>query len=190
MKITPLPNDLDLLKSDLVRSPGLHMSDIYSDLYMDLEPTRFVRGAPKDPVRMSMGFNLEVMLEEGLRRRMATRPEELLTREGIAFSPDLLIHNHVMRVGEIKLTWMSSREVPREPANGFPPKFDKYFTQVKSYAYHLETNYARLYILFVNGDYTHPFKPEILCWDVEFTDRELKENWDLLLSHAKRKGML
>lgn len=189
MKVTPLNPDIDLAQSDLVRSPGLHMSAIYNDLFQDLEPKRFTRGSVPDRNRMGLGLALETVLEEGLKKRMF-RPEEYLTDEGIAFSPDgLLFENGETILAELKLTWMSSREVPRLKNGSFPPKFDKYFVQIMAYCYHLELTRARLYVLFVNG-ISKPPTPELLAWDLLFTQRELDENWQRLLAHARYKGML
>lgn len=192
MIITPVECDLSVAASDLVRSPGLHLSAIYNDLFQDLEPKRFTRGTLPDPLRLEAGLSMELMLEEGIKRRLsADRPGEFFTEEGIAFSPDLLINNGVLRLGEIKLTWLSSRDVPRESGiNVLPPKFDKYLVQMKGYCHALGTPYARLYVFFVNGDYTHPYSPELLSWDIEFTERELQENWEMLINHAKQKRML
>lgn len=192
MIITPVKHGLEGVVgvSTGYRSPGLHMSTIYNDLYQDLEPKRFTRGTAPDPLRLEAGLAFEDMLEEGLKRRLAgERPGEFTTAEGIIYSPDLIIFNGETRLGEIKLTWMSSKEVPREAANGFPPKFDKYFTQMKAYCFHLELAHARLLAFFVNGNY-HPPKPELLAWDIEFTKRELEENWTMLRNHARSKGML
>lgn len=166
------------------------MSDIYNDLYQDLEPQRYIRGQTPDLLRFEAGFALEEMLEAGLKKRLTgERPGEFTTDEGIVYSPDLVIFNGSTRLGEIKLTWMSSREIPRVEANGFPPKFDKWFTQMKAYCYHLRTINARLLAFFVNGDYKPP-KPELLAWDIEFTQRELDDNWCMLLGHAKHKRLL
>ena len=193
MKITPVPCDIEPAKSDLVRSPGLHMSQIYGDYYSDLEPTRFVRGSKPDAVRMEAGFCLEEMLEEGLKRRHATRPSEFTVREDgsdIAFSPDLIIfENDQMRLGEIKLTWMSSKEVPREPATSFPTKFDRYFTQMKLYCRALGTARSRLYTYFVNGTY-RPQQPELLAWDIDYTKQELDDEWRRQMNHARFKKLL
>lgn len=191
MRITPVKHGLeDLLgKSHAYRSPGLHMSDIYNDLFQSLEPKRYRKGTPMDPLRLEAGLALEEMLEEGLRRRLiGERPGELVTEEGIIYSPDLLIFNGATRLGEIKLTWMWSKEVPRIEGNSFPPKFDKYVCQMKAYCYHLDTPYARLIVFFVNGkgDST----PELLAWDIEFTRRELEENWQMLMNHARSRRML
>jgi hypothetical protein len=192
MIITPIPHNLELAKSELDRSPGLHMSEIYNDLYQDLEPKRYERGKPFDLLRLEAGLTLEAILEEGVKGRLAERPGEFISPEGVAYSPDLLIWDEETQrtiLGEIKLTWMSSREVPRGVSNSFPPKFDKYFTQMKAYCYHLGTPHARLYVFFVNGNYAPP-TPELLAWDIEFTPQELQENWSMLSVHAKSKGML
>lgn len=131
MKIVPVKHGLEDIigVSTAPRTVGLHMSEIYNDLYQDLEPKRYIKGSKPDVLRMEAGLAFEDMLEEGLKRRLAgsERPGEFTTEEGILYTPDLIIFNGETRLGEIKLTWMSSKEVPRELANGFPPKFDKYF---------------------------------------------------------------
>lgn len=192
MIVTPVKVDLELNlpAPGYVRSEGLHMSQIYNDLYQDLEPKRYVRGSLPDPLRMEAGLALEEMLEEGLKRRLrGERPSEFVSDEGIICSPDLIIFNHVTRVGEIKLSWLSTRELPTEISNHFPPKFDKYLTQMMAYCHVVMTPYARLYFYGVNGDY-RPLKPALHAYDIEFTKRELDENWSMLINHAKYKGML
>ena len=189
MKITPVPHGLDLGISHALRSGGLHMSDIYNDLFQELEPKRYKRDEAPDPLRIEAGLALEQTLEQGLKQRLGNRPGEFITTDGVVYSPDLLIFNGETRLGEIKLTWMSSREVPRETAAGFPPKFDKYFVQMKAYCHHLETPYARLLAYFVNGDYRPP-RPELLAWDITFTAQELRDNYQMLLNHARNRGML
>lgn len=206
MRVTPIEHGLEGVVGQngagFERTEGLHMSDIYGSLYKELEPERFDSGEPMDRNRLELGLSLEVMLEEGLRRRLTAesgRPGEFVEPDhGIIYSPDLIIFNGHTRLGEIKLTWMSSREVPREPNGSFPPKFDKYFTQMKLYCRCLETPYARLLAFFVNGDYsfrkskdrTVPAAPELLAWDIEFTKRELEEEWRMCMNHAKMRGLI
>ncbi len=203
MRITPVPHGLDKLgQSPAGRTPGLHMSDIYGDLYSDLEPKRYVRGSPLDPVRLEAGLAWEDILEKAVADHLAERPGEITSEEGIICSPDLIIYSETIRVGEIKLTWLSCSEMPMEEvANGrFPPKFDKYMTQMKAYCHVLDTPYARLLGFFVNGGYEFlrkankgkrlPPTPQMLAWDIEFTKRELDDEWAVLMRHARNKRML
>src|ERR1019366_4527140 len=117
MIVTPVAHGLeDLIGKSGPRTPGLHMSAIYGALYEQLEPARYTGGTP-DPLRLEAGLAFETMLETAIKDRLCGggRPPELTSEEGILFNPDLLIFNGHTRVGEIKLTWLSSREAPREP---------------------------------------------------------------------------
>jgi hypothetical protein len=198
--ITPLPDPSGLLLQEdagFPRSKGLHMSEIYNDFHAQLNPKKY--GQPMaDSTKHAYygaGFALEASLEEGLKARLSKdsgRPGEFVEPEyGIIYSPDLIIFNGVTRLGEIKLTWMSNRGVPREKGNHFPPKFDKYLTQMKLYCRCLETPYARLYAYFVNGNWDRKnMRPEFLAWDIEFTKRELNEEWSMAINHAKDRGLI
>ena len=201
MIVTPIEFDLDLAKAleGYHRTPGLHMSDIYDPLFKELEPERYGRtniDAETKAGYQGMGLAFEEILEKALAERLAGsgRPGEIVEPDtGIIYSPDLLIFNSHTRLGEIKLTWMSMREAPTEVTNGFPVKFDKYLVQMKAYCRCLETPYARLYCLFINGDYDYKgkgLKPTPRCWDIEFSKRELHENWQMLMNYAKQRKLL
>lgn len=196
MIITPAKHGLEDIVgvSTTPRTPGLHISEIYNDLYQDMEPKRFVRGSAPDPLRLEAGLALENMVEQGLKERFVggiERPGEFVTEEGILYTPDLIIFDSGprCRLGEIKLTWMLSREVPRTVVHSFPPQFEKWFTQIKSYCYHLDLLEARLIAYFVNGD-NRPPRPELLAWDIEFTKAELQRNWQMMMNHARSKPYL
>lgn len=201
MKITEIDHQLDLAAptEGYVRTPGLHMSAIYNSLYAKLEPRRFAGKGDPDAVKMETGTSFEEVLEPALARRlMGDRPSEFAampsgrivkvgTPGAIIFSPDYLIFNGVMRLGEFKCTWMSIRHGIQDK------RFDKWFCQIKSYCYPLKIRWARLYVLFVNGDYS--YRPpnggaQIRAWDLEFTERELRDNWDMLMAHARQEGMI
>ncbi len=198
MKITPVSHGLEDLvgKSTMKRGDGLHVSTIYNDLYQDLEPKRYKRGTAPDPLRLEAGLAFESFLEDALRARLlpGERPDEFTHHEPgivtpILFNPDLLLFNHVSRVGEIKLTWLSSRDAPRQPGNAFPPKWRKYETQMLAYCHMLETPYSRLIGFFVNGDYSQ-MAPELLAYDIEWSAQELRDNWQMLMNHARLKRFI
>lgn len=188
MRITQVPHGLDdvLGKSAGPRSGGLHASDIYNRLYQRLEPKRYVEGSAPNLTKMAMGLAWEIYLESLLERAgyQAERPEEQMSQEGIAYSPDLVMCNGHARVGEIKLTYMSDQEDISHP------KFAKWLNQVMFYCDSLGIPLARFFVLYVNGNYKDRRDPILQAIDVEFTNRELKENRQLLLNTARHEGML
>jgi hypothetical protein len=201
MKLLAIDPHLDLAKSygGVERATGVHMSDLYNHFYAAKEPKRYAKKAGEEqPTNLfGLGMALEEMLEERLiLAEGSQRPEPLITPEGIHYSPDLIIMNHIdpFRLGEIKLTFMSTKGAPWVPGtsyNSLDPKFDKYFTQMKCYCKHLGTRHARLYAFFVNeaapwGDQ----KRALRCWDVEFTQHEIDEEWQMIYRHAKKEGLL
>lgn len=186
MKITPISHGLDLLATDLVRSPGVHMSDLYGDLYQDLEPKRFVRGSEPNPMLLALGTAWERHLEFLLDRNgvRVLRPGELFTPEGIAYSPDGIVDGD--RVVEYKLSSMGVQDLLTSPTNSLPEKFGKYLCQLMAYCFHMETPYARLYFCSIR----RPFDPRLLVFDIDFSARDLHANWTALLNHAQHKGLL
>lgn len=229
MDITELlidPAVLGIGSSGSTRAEGLHASDLYNDFYADSNPKKYgyLRRDPTNsinPLLVEPGLIFEIMLEEGLQRRLAEagshdgsieRPGEFTHRDHFEghdiefhYNPDLFIFNGVFRVGEIKATWMHSK-VTHEEYEGFKagdqdaaekirdilldPKYDKYLTQMKLYMYCLQTIHGRLYIFFVNGTGKPPFPPQLLAWDIAFTQDELNLNYAMLMRHGMSKGMI
>ena len=219
MRITPLAEHaLELNKPTVgyVRTPGLHMSEIYTSLYKLLDAKRYDKeetdaSRAAKAVRMEVGTAFEETLEEALASRIfGDRPGEYVTQHvpecpraapiavgdpacrcgaGVIYSPDYLIFedDQPPRLGEFKCTWMSIRHGIEDQ------RFDKWFCQMKAYAYHLRVRQARLYAMFINGDWS--FKPpwgdpHIQVWNIEFTQRELENNWVMLLKHARKEKLL
>jgi len=218
MKVTRIAHGLILAANEpgYVRSPGLHMSDLYNSLFKEVSPKRYNKKdaegneSPMDVTVMEEGMAYEGWLAPQLRRRLfGERPGEFFTRHartcslhgspvkdgtiicacgaGVAYSPDWLFTEDELELGEFKRTKYSLRDAP------FSEKFDKWICQMKAYCYHLETLLAKLFVLFVNGDYSYT-SPEgdeqIVRWDFEFTQVELDRNWARLVNHGKKKGMI
>lgn len=112
---------------------------------------------------------------------------------GILYSPDLLIFNGHDRIGEIKLNSMSAKGAPWKLGRtytGFDPKFDKYFCQIKTYCYHVGTNYGRLYS-FSAREFVHFNEKDIFrAWDIEFKRHELTEEWQTVHKLGVARGLL
>lgn len=163
------------------------MSQIYGSLYQGLEPKRFKGGSTPNPLLLALGTAWEKHLEflVGNAGIEVLRPGELVTPEGIAYSPDGIIEDEY-RLVEYKLSSMGTKDLPTRSTSSFPSKFDKYTCQMMSYCYHLETPRARLYF----ASTYKPHDPVMLVYDIEFTPRELRDNWAAMVNHAHHTGLL
>jgi hypothetical protein len=119
------------------------------------------------------------------------------------FNPDLFIFNGQFRVGEIKCTWMHSK-ITHEEFDLFKAgdpdaaakirdalldeKYGKYLAQLQLYMKCLQTRYGRLYVFYVNGTGKPPFPPQLLAWDIAFTQEELDLNYIMLVRQGISKG--
>ena len=173
------------------------MSQLYGDLNAEMEPGRFNSGGKPPPMLTEPGVMFEQWFEQQLVQRwgptIGERPEEQLTAEGIAYSPDLFIYDDVkgLVLGEIKFTWKSSRELPKTPTNSLPEKYGYYLRQMKCYCYHLQIRYARLFVFCCMGDWDRSkLDPQLRAFDIEFTQRELDECWAAVRNNAIHKGLL
>lgn len=221
MIVQPYAHQLILAANELgfIRTDGLHLSDIYGDLFRDLEPDRYAKRdrnghlLPFDLEKMELGMSFEHALEPTLRQRLlGDRPGEFQSLEGIWFSPDALFFEPPdlrMVLGEFKCTWMSCRDCPISPLHAskyeslksnwdgvspvaFPNKFDAWFVQMKGYCRCLDIDEAILIGFFVVGSYPKgfPARPALLAWRLRFTAQELQDNWSMLINHGRAKGML
>jgi hypothetical protein len=188
-----------------VRSGGLHLSDIYKSICVEMDRKRFDPDKPMDLIRVETGSAFEQILELGLSARHPglLRPGEVEC-DGIIGSPDGIdITPSPWRLTEYKATWMSSRGGIGTIENGlFTPhrKFWHWFVQMKGYLYMLNQAYpglgmveAQLIVFFVNGDYSKGMGgtgPQLLSWIFEIPPDDQLRNWAMLLQHAIRKGML
>ncbi len=169
------------------RSPGLHVSKIIRSIMETLEPRRFKGDKPPPIEWISAGVVWEYLLEAAM-AKLATTGTPALIRPGEVEKDGIICTLDAVSVGdwvvhEFKFTWMSSRDAVGHK------KFYHWLLQLKAYCYALGTNHARLHAFFVMGDYKGS-GPQPLAWDLQFTDLELRETWEMLVNHAKDKGWL
>ena len=60
-----------------------------------------------------------------------------------------------------------------------------WIAQVKGYCKGLGTRFAVVHVLFLCGDYSYPIKPMLRVWQLEFTQEEIDQNWDLLMDYKQ-----
>ena len=193
MRVVEIAHGLTLAKptEGYIRSPGLHASDLYGSFYRSLDPARYDKRdsagepTPPDETKMELGTSFEEVLEIALAERLlGERPGEFTSPEGVIYSPDYLFNDpDGLVLGELKLTWYSDRDAPHGE------KFAKWLTQIRLYLYWLELQRCRLYVLFVNGDYKPP-TPRLRCWELTFTPRELADEHQMIMRHARKKGLI
>jgi hypothetical protein len=170
----------------------LHVSDIYKSINQELDPKRFNDDDGPNMEKMEVGLLFESILEEALARKYGTlRPGEI-ENDGVLMSPDGF-NPDAEALEEFKATWMSCRYGIVDELFGMPlQKFQHWFWQIKAYCLALGLHRAILTVLFVNGDYDRKTgsNPQLKRYEMTFTDEELEENWQMLLRHAREKGML
>lgn len=174
--------------SGVARTAGLHLSQILADIY-----ERFLKrkgAADSDGFsgheRMALGFAWEHILSWALRQvfpdeRVLVHLGEVV-KDGIIMSPDGLDIVD-MCDEEWKCTWKTARKRP-------PEDYPLWMMQFQSYCYGLEVNAVRLRVFHVNGSYNKGGAgarcqegPCIKTFFIEYTDRELKENWAVICAH-------
>lgn len=208
MKIALLPGLTlrDFAPPDtLVRSPGCHVSDIIKRVLVKLDPKRYGTAQKADDTEnwQEAGFMWEEILSGAIVNRgidqdsqgTRWRPGEV-TLDHVAGSPDSLEcgvqgDDPAFVIGEYKATWKSCRDIdtPTPGAGLMDSKFVGYLIQMQAYCHMVGTTRARLYILFMNGDYER-YVPQMRCYQIDFTPRELQEQWRSLLNTAKKEGLL
>lgn len=203
MELTEIQFNLaDYLESKFAhpdRSSGLHLSHIYGDLNRALGKQKENGFNEEDLDEFAqIGFLWERILEHYLAELTALsdpgrfmRLGELRSAEGVVMTPDYLdldfLGNGSCELGleEWKVTWRSVRQAENLEQNHW-----KWLVQIKGYCRELGTRRARLRALYLVGNWRDRIVPTPKCWEMEFTPRELEDNWEMLMGHARRKGWL
>jgi hypothetical protein len=168
-------------EEDVVRSKGLHLSTIIDSIENDAGRSK--KRADLTPSDLenyrALGFAWERVLSWTLTKinQNVVRPGEQFL-DGVYMTPDG-INLHSGKLEEWKCTWTSSRkDVP-----------ERWFTQVKGYLKALKMLEATIRVFYVCGTWNPPI-PAVKILQLEFSQREIDENWGMIIQHAKSKGWL
>jgi hypothetical protein len=199
MIITPL--DVDYIS--MVRGPepddGLprshdhrpHLTDIIRDLAAAIGKSKGNGSISEEDLNAyaAGGWTFEYLWDMAFNKALQdgsiVQPGEY-ELNGIVGTPDRIRveDDGELTVIEIKVRWMSAY------------KFDQLETyfwqetmQVKSYCALVGTTHAELICFFICGNW-HPPTPIAKGVKLEFTEREIQENWDCIVNHGKRMGVL
>lgn len=200
MLITPVPFTLtEYLQSKFDhadRSDGLHVSRIYGDLDRAINRKREsgIEAADLDEFAQ-IGFLWERILETTLADlTYSAQPERYfrpgeISVDGILMTPDYADldftgdGSYEMGVEEWKVTWRSDKHAEDLERNHW-----KWLVQIKAYCWGLACTRARLRALYLVGNWRDRIVPTPKCWELQFTQRELRDNWEMLRGHADSKG--
>lgn len=174
------------------RSAGLHVSTIIGAILEERGESNVradLAAADLDDYA-AVGFLWERTLTRALNVMHSEDQESGMLRlgefqkDGIYFTPDGVMLNAAgskPMLEEWKCTWTSCNKLLEDRK--------KWMYQIKAYCYALDLDTAILRVLYINGTW----RPPIPCtrhYRLEFSRRELAENWMEILNFAKAKGML
>ena len=164
------------------RSPGTHLSDILDFIEAMAFGKKKFKETPNSYLFAEMGFMWERVAKAQDQARLGELfidPE--LCLDGIYLSPDGvdLLHNNLI---EYKFTWKSSARTPTW-------ENQRWMWQTKAYCKALGMDRVLFRVLYINGSY-YPFEPvydNTLC---VFSQEELDNNWNMVLTNAREGGFI
>ena len=155
--------------------PGIHVTDLIAEieevLGVEREPLLF----PTPATYALVGIAWEVYVRSRITECSWDIPVEL---DGVTGTLDALSWGREPEVVECKATWMSSNKEPRD--------IWRWMCQVKAYCHMVGVRTAHMYILHLCGNWKPP-TPLVKEVELTFTERELEENWRMLVTHKEGK---
>lgn len=93
-------------------------------------------------------------------------------------------NHYILRLHEVKGTYKSTKTV----GNMFNQWM--WLCQCKAYCKGLGTRFALMHVLFLCGDYSFPITPQLKCWEIEFDQWEIDQNWEMLVAYMHHRLVL
>lgn len=183
------------------RGEGLHLSHVLNYLDRHGLGINYDDREPND-LWAATGFMFEILVSNALAVYLSQDNDRIITgrelcMDGILLTPDAYDTVDDV-VGEMKATWKSARKIRgavADQGHSLRVNFGRWLRQIMSYCRAYETRKARLYSLFVMGDYSYgkpsannpnplPAGPALPVLDLEFTADEIEDNWRMILLNA------
>lgn len=189
--------DLVMMNSGEDRKEGLHLSDITKRMAFERDK-KLNPNNPIDAMTLERGFTWEFCLERALsarHKRPGYRPEQI-QEDGIWMSPDWVNPDADIQLEEWKATKKTSNRDFMDIGWHWLPNAMSYLRSLLKRKL-ARTLAIRFRIWFINGDYSFENKTSDLHLfndykrvDVQYDKRELEDNWQSILSHGHKYGLL
>lgn len=181
--ITPVKFELTTVE-DHNRSGGVHLSDITRDIgfTMGYIPPEYMH-SELNPEIINIGLALEDFTFPRFHPDVDYHPGEMML-DGISGTADGIswFDSRTKKVHEGKTTRKSMRKELDLTMEWL------WMAQTASYCKMWDTNLARYHIWWLNGDYRRgqpSANPHYKLYDLEFTKRELDDNWQMILNRGR-----
>lgn len=183
-------------EQDRCRPTGLHISTICDDYCKAIYPAKY-KGLNEEAaaIYQEIGNTFEDLLGlvSASRFRNVRKPKPKFYR-GLILSPDG--ENTLTRtIDETKVSWVSSKNfVTVDEYNTIirptSPKFFRYEKQIMAYLKAWGWTRARLHVWFIVGNWAPPVPHYPFTYILRYTQREIDDNWFLLMQHARDRRMM
>jgi hypothetical protein len=206
MRFTPRPVNLTLPAPLVPRSKGTHVSGIIRNIALEMgvlksdgvdEPTMADIRVITDPtaiMRILIGLAWEEFYLPQI-PNVKKHPGEMCV-DGVYMTPDGIENGRAPLgcsgplgrspsiIHEVKATYKSLKTASDLNSQWL------WMTQISAYCKGYGTRFARLHVLFLNGDYKYPLQPQVKAWDIEFEQAEIDRNWDMLREYRDYREAL
>lgn len=184
----PAPRSAGVHVSDLIRSIAVRTGVLKSEtVKVGRRSETLIEGITPDSLLYALGLAWECWAA-GLYPEMVWQPHEVEC-DGISMSADgITLDGAQSVVEEFKGTRKSAH------VQGSPRPIEgewMWLAQLKSYCRGWDTDRARLHVLYVNGNYRFgelDGAPQYLRYDLGFSQRELDDNWALMVRERDRQA--
>lgn len=168
------------------RSGGLHLSTVLRDIAATIGKSK--DSATDDQLNWyaSGGWLWEHIWDmahaKAIEDGTMTNPGEF-SCDGITGTPDRIDWTRPAVI-ELKCRWQSIRMFDSLEKN-----YWQELMQIKSYCWMTGIHEADLIIFYVAGDWRPPV-PGVRAANLQFSERELRESWEQVIGHARKRGWL
>lgn len=166
--------EMGILKGDLVEEISLADNRVIDD---ELAIIRMLIG-----LAWEEQYIKHILSQEGV----VKHPGQMCL-DGVFMTPDgesvsVRGKKTVLVIHEVKATYKSTKTV------GDVSREWMWLTQLKCYCKGAKTLHGKLHVLFLCGDYKFPIRPVAKAWDIQFSQKELDDNWELMTAYRDQRS--